>query len=231
MNDQAMAEAQDILVEETQPAPPAGCIEVQGHLYRRDPKGALVPDELVKAQDKLEDETVRKVFGYAEELSAQIARFKAHTFEDVDILLAVLAQDYRDLRGEHGGRKGNVTLVSYDGLLKVQVAIADLITFGPQLQIAKSLVDQCLNEWAADSRAEIRGIIQRAFDVDKEGKVSPTDLFSLLRYEIEDERWLSAMKAIRDSMKVIGTKRYCRFYRRDRADAKWEAVSIDVASA
>lgn len=201
---------------------------MRGNLYRRDPKGALVPDELVKVQDKLEDETVRKVFGYAEELSAQIQRFKAHTFDDVDMLLAVLAQDYCDQRG---GLKGNVTLTSFDGLLKVQVAIADLITFGPQLQTAKSLVDQCLNEWAKDSRAEIRGIIQRAFDVDKEGKVSPTDLFSLLRYEIEDKRWQSAMKAIRDSMRVTGTKRYCRFYRRANAAAKWEAVSIDVATA
>lgn len=223
----AMIAAHAALEDEINALPP-GCVMVEGNLYRRDPKGALVPNELIKAQDTLEDETVRKVFGYAEELSAQIQRFKVHTFDDVDLLLAILAQDYKDKRG---GQKGNVTLTSFDGLLKVQVAMADLISFGPQLQTAKSLVDQCLNEWAADSRPEIRGIIQRAFDIDKEGKVNRTELFSLLRFEIDDERWLSAMKAIRDSMRVIGTKRYVRFYRREKASDAWTAVSIDVASA
>ncbi|MBI1408153.1 MAG: DUF3164 family protein [Caulobacter sp.] len=224
-----MQAAHAVLDEETRPAdPPPGCTWVEGHLYRRDAKGALMPDELVNAQDKLEDETVRKVAGYAAELSAQIRRFREHSFDDVDMLLAILAQDYGDLRG---GTKGNVTLYSFDGLLKVQVAIADLITFGPQLQTAKSLFDQCMTEWAADSRPEIRGIIQRAFDVDKEGKINRTELLSLLRFEIEDERWLKAMKAIRDSIRVIGTKRYCRIYQRTRATDKWEAVSLDVASA
>ncbi|MBI1407327.1 MAG: DUF3164 family protein [Caulobacter sp.] len=224
-----MQAAHAAIDEETRaPATPAGCVNVEGNLYRRDAKGALVPDELVKVQDKLEDETVRKVFGYAEELSAQIGRFKEHTFDDVDMLLAVFAQDYSDLRG---GQKGNVTLTSYDGLLKVQVQVADLVQFGPQLQTAKSLVDQCLTEWSADSRAEIRAIIQRAFDVDKEGKVNRSELFALLRYEIEDERWLNAMKAIRDSIKVIGTKRYVRFYRRAKTTDAWVSVSIDVATA
>lgn len=201
---------------------------VDGQLHYRDSKGALIPAELVKAQHKLEDETVRKVFGYAEDLSAQIGRFKQHTFDDVDGLLGVLAQEYKDSRG---GVKGNVTLTSYDGLLKVQVAVGETIHFGPELQNCRNLVDDCLSEWSEGARPEIRAIVQQAFDTDKEGNLSRTRLLGLRRLDIRDERWIEAMRALDDSIQVVGSKRYVRFYRRARINDRWEAVSIDVASA
>lgn len=227
--DTAMAEAHQLAAEaEPPPTPPPGVIIVEGVAHRRDAKGFLVPDEMIRPQEKLEDEVVRKVLGYAEELSAQIGRFKQHTFDDIDGLLGLLDQEYG---AAPGGPKGNVTLTTFDGLVKVQVQVAELVTFGPSLQTAKSLVDECLNDWASDARAELKAIVQRAFDVDKEGRVNRANLLYLLRLEIEDERWKSAMAALRDSMRVIGSKRYCRFYRRDRPTAAWTPVSIDVATA
>ncbi|MFN3858391.1 MAG: DUF3164 family protein [Caulobacter sp.] len=222
--DTAMAEAHQL----AEPAPPPpGIILVEGVPHRRDAKGFLVPDEMIRPQDKLEDEVVRKVLGYAEELSAQVARFKQHTFDDVDGLLGLLDQEYG---AAPGGPKGNVTLTTFDGLVKVQVQVADLVSFGPSLQTAKTLVDECLNEWASDARAELKAIVQRAFAVDKEGRVNRANLLYLLRLEVDDERWKSAMAAVRDSMRVIGSKRYCRFYRRAKPTDAWTSVSIDVAS-
>ncbi|QFR32414.1 DUF3164 family protein [Ancylobacter sp. TS-1] len=207
---------------------PPGAVELNGNHYLKNHKGEFVPVENVKAEDLIEDETVRKIFGYAEPLSDEIARFKAHTFDDVRAYQAILAQEYG---ARAGGEKGNVTLMSFDGLRKVQVAIADLIEFGAQLQTAKVLVDECLREWSADSRSEIRAIITRAFQVDQAGKVNRADLLSLLRLDIEDGRWQEAMRAIRASMKPVGTKEYVRFYRRPSREAAWEAVTIDLASA
>ena len=203
-------------------------IEMNGKSYMADTRGALVPIEQVRPLDKLMDETVRKVFGYAAPLSAELARFKSHTFDDVDALMALAAQEYG---ATLGGRKGNITLTTYDGLRKVQVAIADHVDFGPELQIAKALVDECLNEWTSEARSEIRSIITRAFSVDKEGKINRTELLSLLRLDIEDERWQRAMDALRDSMRVIGSKRYVRFYQRQTPDGVWEPVTLDVAAA
>jgi hypothetical protein len=205
-----------------------GAILVDGHAYMRNHKGALVPIESIRPADKLMDETVRKIIGYAKPLADQIARFKRHTLEDVAAFQDILSQEYGTTRG---GVKGNVTLVSFDGLLKVQVQVADRVTFGPELQEAKKLVDACLNEWATDANAALRTIVQSAFSVDQQGKVSPTELFSLLRHDIQDERWQVAMRAIRDSIRVEGSKEYVRFYRRARPTDPWEAVSIDVAAA
>lgn len=203
-------------------------IELDGKLYMRDAKGALMPVETVKAQHKLEDETVRKIMGFARELSAQIARFKAHTFEDLNGFQSLLEQEYG---ARAGGAKGNVTFQTYDGLGKVQVQIADQIAFGPELQAAKKLIDECLIEWGAQSHEAIRALVNRVFSVEKEGQINRAELFGLLRLEVSDERWSRAMDAIRDAIRVTGTKAYVRFYERDAADAPWRAITIDLAAA
>ncbi|UVK45349.1 DUF3164 family protein [Mesorhizobium sp. AR07] len=205
-----------------------GAIMVGEKFYMPDAKGNLVPVEAIKAADKLEDETVRKIIGHAVELSAQVARFKEHTFDDLSAFEALLAQDYG---ASKGGAKGNKTFMTFDGLKKVSVQVADLIDFGSQLQIAKGLIDECLTEWSADSRTEIRSIISRAFNVEKQGQINRTEIFMLLRLDIEDQRWQRAMEAIRDAMRVIGSKTYVRCYERDRQDAEWRAVTIDLAKA
>ena len=202
--------------------------EIAGKAYMLDARGALMPVETIKAADRLEDEVVRKVMGYARDLSAQIERFKGHTFEDLNGLQSLFEQNYG---GKAGGAKGNVTFQSFDGLQKVQVAIADQISFGPALQEAKKLIDECLIEWGAESRAEIRALVNRVFSVEKEGQINRAELFGLLRLEITDERWLRAMEAVRDSIRVTGTKAYLRFYERTSPKAKWQPVTIDLAAA
>lgn len=207
---------------------PDGKNIVDGTEYMRDGKGALVPVSLIKPQHLLEDELVRKVMGYAIALSAQVARFKEHTFDDLGQFEALLAQQYG---ATLGGAKGNKTLTSHDGLFKITVQVADNIVFGSELQIAKSLVDECLNEWSQGSRDEIRAIVQRAFNTDKAGQINRSEIFMLLRLEITDPRWQSAMQAIRDAMRVEGSKTYVRCHRRESIDGAWIPVTIDLAKA
>jgi hypothetical protein len=107
----------------------------------------------------------------------------------------------------------------------------EIVRLGPQLQIAKSLVDECLNEWSADSRPEIRAIVTRAFNTDKAGQINRAEIFMLLRLEIEDERWNKAMLAIRDAIRVVGSKTYIRYYRRATIEQAFEPISIDMAKA
>lgn len=215
----------------TQHAPveiPSGRIEIDGKTYMRDGRGALIPIELVKTADQLEDELVRKIMGFAVALSEQITRFKGYTFADLGEFDALLAQEYGLTKG---GPKGNRTYTSHDGLMRVSIRIADLIDFGPALQTAKGLVDECLNEWSAESRPEIRAIVTRAFNTDREGQINRAEIFTLLRLDIEDARWQEAMRAIRDAMRVIGSKSYIRIEQRPTSDSRWSAVTIDLAAA
>tara|TARA_R110002072_G_scaffold302699_1_gene487414 strand:+ start:7268 stop:7915 length:648 start_codon:yes stop_codon:yes gene_type:complete len=198
----------------------------QTHLT--DNKGRLVPINLVSDHKKLEDDTVRKIMGYAEELSAQIARFKGHTHDDLATLMDLISEKYGVKKG---GKKGNTTFTTFDGCLKVQIAIHDFIEFGPELQIAKQLIDECIADWSAGTGDEIKALVNHAFEVDKPGQVNREALSSLRRLEIDDDRWRAAVEAINDSMRVVGSKSYIRFHRRATPDGAWEAVTIDISKA
>lgn len=214
------------ILHRNQIAIPDGRQTVNGKEYMADAKGNLTPVELIAATDLLEDEVVRRIISFAKPLSDQVSRFKGHVFNDLSEFDALLAQEY-DVK--KGGVKGNKTYMSYDGLLKVTVSSADLVEFGPQLNHAKSLIDECLNEWAAESGPELRAIVTRAFNTDKEGQINKAEIFSLLRLQIADDRWQRAMKAIRAAMRPNGTKTYQRFYERASINDAWEAITTDLA--
>lgn len=217
--------AQDVIAE--QRAKEAGIVEVGSGKFMADGKGNLIGLGQIKPQRLLEDEMVRKVMYFARELSDQVRRFKGHTFADLAAFQSLLEQQYG---AKAGGAKGNVTFTTFDDSMRVEVKMADQITFGPELQAAKKLVDECLREWGADSHEMIRSLVNNVFSVEKEGQINRGELFSLLAIEHSDPRWQSAMEAIRDSIRVIGTKAYLRFRVRD-DQGSWSTVTIDLAAA
>lgn len=206
----------------------SGRVEMDGKTFMHDAKGHLVPIGLVNPQTLLQDEITREIISYALALSGQVSRFKAHVAEDIASFEEVLAYQYE---ATLGGRKGNKTLMSFDGLLKVSVRIADKFEFGPELQIAKSLVDACMSEWASDARDELKVIVTEAFDVDKEGQVSRSAMLRLKGWNIADDRWQRAMQAIKDAERVVGKSTYFNCYQRANTEAKWEHITIDLAKA
>jgi hypothetical protein len=216
---------QAVILEEQ---PDVGVTVVNGRDFMADAKGNLVPVGNIKPEDKLQDQTVRKIMAFAVDLNSQVTRFRDHTMVDLGTFDLLLAEKYD---AKIGGAKGNRTYQTFDGLMKVQVQVSDLVAFGPELQIAKSLIDECLTEWSADSRQEIQAVIQRAFNTDREGQINKSELFMLLRLEIEDARWMRAMDAIRSSIRITGSKEYVRFYRRATITDGWTSVTIDLAKA
>lgn len=204
-------------------------VTVDGRSYFRDGKGRLTPSAIVKIEDKLEDELVYNIMAHADALNAQIARFKGHCFDDIGAFLELGAEKYNVTR--RGGVKGNMSFTSYDGLRRITVKIADQMKFGSQLQQAKVLIDECIAEWAADANDFVRALINLAFEPQKEGNVNREALFSLRKIKIDDPRWIKAMEAINDSIRIEGSKTYLNFHRRKNPADKWEHVSIDLASA
>lgn len=205
-----------------------GAIDVNGELYLRDAKGNLVPLTAVKPVDLLVDELVRGIIQRAQVMSDALAQFKVDAFEQIRSLQELLDQQYG---ATVGGAKGNIALTTFDGCQQVKVQVADLFDFGPELLTAKSLVDQCLTEWAGGSPPELRAIVNNAFSVEKEGQINRAGLLMLLKVHSDDPRWKRAMDAIRDSFRVMGSRLYMRCYRRPAHDGKWQGVKLDVASA
>lgn len=206
---------------------PEGVMEAHGRRYMVKADGSMTPIETVKEQDLLEDQMVRDLHLKAEALATALSEFKAATFEAIDAFNELVWEKYGK---KPAGAKGNQTLATYDGSRRVLVQVADQIRFGTELQVAKDLVMECVHAWAADSRVELVALVENAFRVDKAGQINRGALLSLLRLSIDDPTWKRGMDAIRDSMRVEGTKRYVRLARRRRAEDTWENLSLDLAT-
>lgn len=195
--------------------------------YWENAQGALVPEANVKEIDKLRDQTVRRIWVLAEALHQEMQKFKTQAFTDVAAFVQISADQYG---AKIGGTKGNVQLLTFDGRLKIQRNIAERITFDERLQAAKQLIDECLKEWTADGRDEIKAIINSAFNVDKKGEISTTKILGLKRIEINHPKWLEAMQAITDSIGIAGSKSYLRFYKRNDETGEYQPMSLDLAT-
>ena len=127
-----------------------------------------------------------------------------------------------------GGRKGNVTLHSFDGSLRVTLAMQDTLAFDEGLAAAKALIDECINEWTADSRTELKTLINTAFQVGQDGKISTSRVLGLRRLNIDDEKWHRAMDALSDSLQVQMSKAYVRVHKRD-SRGEYQLLNLDIA--
>jgi hypothetical protein len=195
--------------------------------YMQDAQGRLVPVSMVKEIDKLRDELVKKLVECARAQAAALAAFKASALSEIQAFVDLSASQYgREL----GGTKGNVQLVSYDGRFRVDRCIADSLDFDERLQVAKELIDECLQEWSSDSRPELKLLVNDAFQVDRKGNVNTKRILSLRKFEIEDARWKQAMQAINDSLTVSGSRTYLRIYERSADGEQYRQLPLDLAS-
>lgn len=194
--------------------------------YWKDSRGVLTPESLVKPVDKERDALVRAIVARAVPLSQSLRDFKQDTFADIQALIDLSAEQYG---ATIGGKKGNVTLYTYDGRYKVQRAMQDRIAFDERIQAAKELIDACLAEWTQDARPELMAIIDRAFSTDKEGEINPGRVLQLRRHGITDPRWLSAMDALAEAVQVVSSKSYVRIYERVGDSDQYVPISLDIA--
>ena len=194
--------------------------------YMQDALGRLVPEEMVKEIDKLRDQTVRRIAAAALMTAETVLNFKEMAVSDIKAFTALSAEEYETTLG---GVKGNITLRSYDGKYKVCRDIGENLVFDERLQVAKALIDECINSWAEGSDAKIRTLILDSFQVDKQGRVNTKRILSLRKLNIDDPTWKRAMDAIGESIQVAGSKAYIRVYERQ-VDDSYQLINVDLAS-
>ncbi|MBX9868183.1 MAG: DUF3164 family protein [Burkholderiaceae bacterium] len=195
--------------------------------YMQDAQGRLVPESLVKPIDKARDQLVQELINKAVAVKSTLVDFKKATFADIVAFVDLSLEQYDT---KLGGKKGNVTLFSFDGKYKVQFAVSENIQFDERLQAAKSLIDECITEWSQGSSPEIQVLVQDAFKTDSEGNLNHGRILGLRRLDITDERWKRAMQAIGESVQVVGSKQYVRFYQRRNETDQYDPIALDMAA-
>jgi hypothetical protein len=194
--------------------------------YMTDAQGRRVPVDLIKGIDLLRDQTVKTVMEKTRAEQQRLKEFKKEVWKDIQTFLEISADEHHV---QYGGKKGNVSLISYDGRYKILVQVSDTMQFNEKLQIAKTLIDNCIRRWSDGSRPEIKTLVDDAFQVDKQGNINKGRILGLRRLNISDKEWQEAMQAITDSIQVISSKTYIRFYERNE-QGEYVNIPLDVAA-
>jgi hypothetical protein len=197
--------------------------------YWRDAKGALIPVSKVKDIDKLRTALVYALAEQAKGVRECMTDFKIELMTEIQKFLDQSAADYGvQMRGAAG--KGNVQLVSFDGRYKILRSVQDSLVFDERLQVAKAMIDERVHVWSKGSNANIKALVNHAFQVDAAGKISVGRILGLKNIKIDDPDWQRAMQAISDSTQIASSKSYVRIYERNEATGEYIPIALDIAS-
>ncbi|MAD90288.1 DUF3164 family protein [Pseudoalteromonas phenolica] len=191
-------------------------------------RGFKVPADKVSDNDKAQDALVLDLVQQAKQHSAAHDEFKRSVFTRVNDFIADMAHSYNV---EIGGKKGNITLTSFDGRSRIKVGVADDVNFGPEIIVAKELINNVVNEMldhVGDDAQLIKDIVQDAFETNKEGQYSKAKIMNLrskYRYSHDSDEWAEAMKAIDDAFIFSSTKTYVLFHERNEL-GKWIQIPL-----
>jgi hypothetical protein len=193
--------------------------------FRQNPQGHFVPVATIRDVDLLRDDLVTSTIRGALLMQQTMRRFKNGVLADIQAFMDISSEQYGI---KFGGKKGNLTLSSFDGRYKIIFAISDSMTFDERLHVAKKLIDQCIHRWTKDSDSNVKALIEHAFQTDKQGNINTARVLGLLKLKIDDAEWKQAMKAISDSICVSASKSYLRFYQRVGDEGKYEQIALDM---
>ncbi|UCX05449.1 DUF3164 family protein [Shewanella glacialimarina] len=194
--------------------------------YRKNAKGDLVPEDRIKAVDKLRDEVVMSIVGFAKELRQSMVKFKLVTMAQIDDFSDLSASEYGV---KVGGSKGNVLLTSFDGKYQVRRAVGEHRVFDERIQTAKSLIDDCIKSWSGGADTRLMAMVEHAFRVNQQGRIDVNQVLSLRQLDIDDAKWKLAMDAIADAIQITGTSQYLRLYERQ-SNGKYTQLPLDIST-
>lgn len=198
---------------------------IDGKVFYEDARGSLVPEEMVKPVDQLRDQLVTKIMGEIHNLKEIMTSTKAGIIEDIEAFMELAAAEYNLTIG---GKKGNLTLSSFDGMYRVSLAMNDRQSFTEGIYLGKAVIDKCIEKWSDGANANLKAIIDQAFQVNQSGRMDIRRILALRKLAINDDDWRKAMEIISDSVQVETSKQYLRTHVRD-SEGKYQMVNLDLS--
>jgi len=200
--------------------------EINGTIYWENSSGNLVPEEMVKPYEQLKDGIVQAISEKIKKMKKEMEEIKNETMSDIDTFMEIAAEEYKV---NLGGKKGNVTLTSYDGSIKIVIANSTNQEFNEKINFAKALIDEYLTELTKDSAIELKTIISSAFKI-RQGKLDVRRILELRSYDIKDSKWKRAMELINESLEITNSNRCFRLYVRNKSGNSYDRVNMDFAT-
>ena len=189
-----------------------------------DGKGDYIPIKYIPKLDKDKDRIVFKLAAKALKLRDQLEKLKQEVLDDIDKYLSSAEQFYGVTERTEVGNK---TLTDFANTLKVEIDVKKKLAFDEKLGMARTLIDECIEEWSEGSNIKLVAIAEQAFKTDSKGMLDRDKILGLFKLEIKDKKWQLAMKIIKDSLTVVSKKSYIRF--QTKTNGKWNTIYLDIA--
>ena len=196
---------------------------VNGRMENAD--GDLVQVKNIKEKDLLEHDMVLGIACIWIHVSAMIARFKLHTFEDIATFVQLLFDSYGVKRG---GSEGNMTFSTFDKKYKLVVGIQKTIDFGPEIEVAKQKMLQAVEIYPEEAN-DLKTMLLAAY-TQIDGKLRVAEILRLRTYKFNNVLWHEGMKIIDDAIEVISSKKQIRLYMRHNPGEEYTAVPLHIAA-
>lgn len=187
-------------------------------------RGFQTPIDQIKPQDLIKHDLVIALTQQAKEQSKAHDDFKRRVFSEVNDLIALVADEYK---ATFGGAKGNVSLTSFDQKLRIQIGIADQISFGAEIDIAKQLITEVIEDELAETSSFISQLMRDAFEADKQGHYNKNRILALRKYRDanKSEKWENAMKALDEAIITSDSKTYITFQEKN-IEGAWKQIPL-----
>lgn len=197
--------------------------------YMMNSRGEKVHVDLIKGDELMRDTLVNNLLADADVFRSMLGEFRAKSEQRVEEYMNTLMDKYH-INAMARSKKGNITLENFASTAKVQIAVQDTLAFDEKIQLAKMKFDEYFGVATEGSSEEIKLLINKAFDVDKEGNVDVKKILELRSYNIRHPKWVEGVALIEEAKKIVHSKRFIRFYRRALPTDKWQHVSLDLAA-
>lgn len=189
-----------------------------------DSMGNKIPVKYVSAYDKARDRATRRILARFQKARSMLEAVVAESIADLDELSKL-----KDSLGE----KGNFSARSFDGLIQVAIRQQYNIRLDERVIHARELmmeyVNSVLDRVDGVDVSALRLLVTEAFKVNSQGFLSAGRVLSLMRMEVNNDKWREAKMILKAALKPEKGKQYLICESRKTTQGDFKAIRLDIA--
>ena len=189
-----------------------------------DSMGNNIPVKYVSAYDKARDRATRRILARFQKARSMLEAVVAESIADLDELSKL-----KDSLGE----KGNFSARSFDGLIQVAIRQQYNIRLDERVIRARELmleyVNSVLDRVDGVDVSALRLLVTEAFKANSQGFLSTGRVLSLMRMEVNNDKWREAKMILQAALKPEKGKQYLICEVRNTTQGDFKAIRLDIA--
>lgn len=189
-----------------------------------DETGQSIPVNRILPLEKLKEKTAFQCAKDALDIHNKLSAFKEKIAKECNAIYTEAMKDAKI-------GKGNFTFFNFDGSIKIETQVNELITFDTILiEKAKQKLMELVGESISSDKEFIKELVMSAFQTSK-GQLDTKRVLGLKKHakRIKDERYHEAMALIDDSIRKPSSKTYFRVWLRT-AQGHYESIDLNFSS-